>query len=58
MASEKIKHVIDVPLWVGGMPWPQIGATHYHAQLGLSCKGHAIKVLVVWYVVWLVSIKG
>ena len=29
------------------MPWPQIGATHYHVQLGLPDKGLAIKVLVV-----------
>ncbi len=27
------------------MPWPKIGATHYHAQLGLPDKGRAIKVL-------------
>ncbi len=33
---------------VGGMHWPQTGATHYHAQLGLPNKG-----LVVCYVVWL-----
>ena len=29
------------------MPWPQTGATHYHAQLGLPGKGRAIKGLVV-----------
>ncbi len=29
------------------MPWPQTGATQYHAQLGLPDKGHAIKELVV-----------
>ena len=29
------------------MPWPKTGATQYHAQLGLSDKGHAIKGLVV-----------
>ena len=29
------------------MPWPQIGATHYHAQLGSSDKDRAIKGLVV-----------
>ena len=29
------------------MPWPQIGATQYHAQLGLPDKGRAIKGLVV-----------
>ncbi len=27
------------------MPWPQTGATQYHAQLGLPDKGRAIKVL-------------
>ncbi len=31
----------------GGMPWPQTGATHYHAQLELPDKGRAIKGLVV-----------
>ena len=29
------------------MPWPQTGATHYHAQLGLPDNGRAIKGLVV-----------
>ncbi len=29
------------------MTWPQTGATLYHAQLGLSDKGRAIKGLVV-----------
>ncbi len=29
------------------MPWPQTGATQYHAQLGLPDKGRAIKELVV-----------
>ncbi len=29
------------------MPWPQTGATQYHAQLGLPDKGRAIK----WFVV-------
>ncbi len=28
------------------MPWSQTGATQYHAQLGLSDKGRAIKGLV------------
>ena len=28
------------------MPWPQTGATQYHAQLGLPDKGRAIKRLV------------
>ena len=30
-----------------GMPWPQTGATQYHAQLGLLDKGRAIIGLVV-----------
>ena len=30
------------------MPWPQTGATQYHAQLGLPDKGRAIKELVVF----------
>ena len=29
------------------MPWPEIGTTQYHAQLGLPDKGRAIKGLVV-----------
>ena len=29
------------------MPWPQTGATQYHAQLGLPDKGRAIKGFVV-----------
>ena len=29
------------------MHWPQAGATHYHAQLGLTDNGRAIKGLVV-----------
>ena len=29
------------------MPWPQTGASQYHAQLGLPDKGRAIKELVV-----------
>ena len=40
------------------MPWPQTGATHYHAQLRLPDKGRAITGLVVCYVVWLGSMKG
>ena len=27
------------------MPWPQTGATHYHAQLGIPHEGRAIKEL-------------
>ena len=42
---------------VGGIPWPRIGATHYHAPLGLAVKGSAIKMLVVYYIVWLRSTK-
>ncbi len=42
---------------VGGMPWTETGATHYHAQLGLPDKGRTIKGLVVCYVVFLGSIK-
>ncbi len=45
-------------VYVGGMPWSQIGATHYHAQLGLLDKGRLINGLVVCYVVWLGSMKG
>ena len=32
------------------MPWPKTGATYYHAQLGLPDKGHAIKEMVVYWV--------
>ncbi len=32
---------------MGGMPWPQTGATQYLAQLGLPEKGRAIKGFVV-----------
>ncbi len=39
------------------MTWPQTGATHYHAQLGLPDKGRANKGLVVCYIVWLESMK-
>ncbi len=34
-------------VWVRVMPWPQTGATQYHAQLGLPVKGRANKRLVV-----------
>ena len=40
------------------MPFPKTGATHYLAQLEISDKVHAIKGLVVCYVVWLGSMKG
>ena len=34
-------YVICVTLivWAGGMPWPQTGATQYHAQLRFPDKG-------------------
>ena len=35
---------------VRGMIWPQTGATHYHAKLGLPDKGRAVKVFVVTFV--------
>ncbi len=35
----------------------KIGETHYHAHLGLLDNDRAIKGLVVYYVVWLGSIK-
>ena len=35
-------------LIVGGIPWLETGATQYHAPLGLSDKGRAIKGLVVY----------
>ncbi len=31
------------------MPWPQTGATHYHAQIELQDKGRAINGLVFCY---------
>ncbi len=37
----------DINSMSRGMPWPQTGATQYHAQLGLPDKGRAIKGLVV-----------
>ena len=37
----------DINSMSRGIPWPQTGATHYHAQLGLPDKGRAIKGLVV-----------
>ena len=43
------------------MPWPQTGATQYHAQLGLLDKGRAIKGLVVcnnWDIEPLDLLKG
>ena len=43
---------------VGGMPWPQTGATNYHGEVGLSDKGRAIKGSSVYYVMWLGSRGG
>ncbi len=43
-------------LSVGDIPWPQLGATHYHAQLGLQDKGRVIKKWAVCYVVSMVRI--
>ena len=40
------------------MPWPKIGAMHYHAYLGLQDKGRAIIGLIVCYVDWLEYLKG
>ena len=34
---------------MGGMPWPQTGATHYHVQLGLQDKDRKMKGLVIFY---------
>ncbi len=34
-------------VFLGGMPWPWIGATYYHAHLGIPDKGRTIKGLVV-----------
>ncbi len=44
-------------VWEGEMPSYQIGATHYHKQLGLLDKGRAIKEFVVFYVLWLGSME-
>ena len=41
-----------------GKPWPETGATHYNAQLGLTDKGRPIKGLVVYCVLRLGSMKG
>ena len=37
----------------GGDVVNNTGATHYHAQLELPDDGHAIKGLIVCYIVWL-----
>ena len=37
---------------VGGMPWPQTCATHYHAHLGSPDKDRAIKRLIVCNVLY------
>ncbi len=39
----------DINSTLALMHWPQTGATHYHAQLGLPDKVCAIKGLVVSY---------
>ena len=31
----------------GGLPWPETGATQYHAKLGLPDEGRTINGLVV-----------
>ncbi len=36
---------VTLIVWLGGMPWPQTGATQYHAQLRLPDKDRAIKGL-------------
>ncbi len=35
--------MLDINCMSGVFPWSQTGATHYHAQLGLSDKGCAIR---------------
>ncbi len=52
----KVMGLMIATLIVRGMLWPQTGATHYHAQLGLLDNGRVIKGLVVCYVVWLGSL--
>ena len=42
---------------VEDMPWPQTGATQYHAQLRFPDKGLTIKGVVVSYLVELGSMK-
>ncbi len=38
-------------VWLGGMPWPKPGATHYHAQFKLPDKGRSSNY-------WLSTIVG
>ncbi len=40
------------------MLWPKTGETHYHEQFGQLDKGLGIKGLMVYYVMWIRSIKG
>ncbi len=40
------------------MPWPQTGATHHYALLELPDKGCTIKGFIVYYVLWLGSMRG
>ena len=43
-------------LRVGGMPWPKIEATHYHAQLELQDKSRILKKLVFcWLLSYLIT---
>ncbi len=41
-----ISDVRQLILWVGGMPWPKMGASHYHAQIGFPDLGLVRNVLV------------
>ncbi len=45
--SNAVKVIIILNYEQGGMPWPNTGATQYHAQLGLPDKDRAIKGLVL-----------
>ncbi len=36
----------DIIVRVGGMSWPQTGATHYHVESELPNKGRVIKEMV------------
>ncbi len=46
---------VKLKVRVGRITWPQRGAIHYHALLGLSDKGRAIKGLFFCYVILLGS---
>ncbi len=45
--DELLCQMRKIKIQVGGMSWPQTGATHYHAVLGLPDKGREIRGLVV-----------